>query len=142
MPGGRGAGPAGELGLPGGEHSRGLRGLAAVGSARGSVEAAGAAISRATGVKAGKRQAGEVAGRAAAGVEAFCAWRPLKGVPGGWPLVLAVDGKGIVMLPGALRPAAARAARSAEGKLAVRLSPVAGQAAGGRTARRPSAASA
>ena len=83
-----------------------------------------------------------MARRAAAGVEAFCAWRPLKDVPAGWPLVLAIDGKGIVMLSQALRPAAARAARSAEGKLAVRLSPVVGQAAGGRTVRRPPAASA
>ena len=38
-------------------------------------------------------------------------------------LVLTFDGKGIVMLPGTLRPATARAGRSAEGKLATRLSP-------------------
>src|SRR5437762_2611912 len=39
------------------------------------------------------------------------------------PLVLTFDGKGIVMLPGALRPATAKAAAAAEGKLATRLSP-------------------
>ena len=39
------------------------------------------------------------------------------------PLVLTFDGKGIVMLPDALRPATAKAAASAEGKLATRLSP-------------------
>src|SRR5450759_3027862 len=43
--------------------------------------------------------------------------------PEGWPLILTFDGKGIVMLPGALRPATAKAAASAEGRLATRLSP-------------------
>ena len=43
--------------------------------------------------------------------------------PEGWPLILTFDGKGIVMLPGALRPATAKAAAAAEGKLATRLSP-------------------
>jgi hypothetical protein len=43
--------------------------------------------------------------------------------PGGYPLVLTFDGKGIVMLPGALRPATAKAAAAAGGKLATRLSP-------------------
>ena len=43
--------------------------------------------------------------------------------PDSWPLILTFDGKGIVMLPGALRPATAKAAASAEGKLATRLSP-------------------
>jgi hypothetical protein len=38
------------------------------------------------------------------------------------PLVLTFDGKGIVMLPDALRPATAKAAAAAEGKLAMRLS--------------------
>ena len=37
--------------------------------------------------------------------------------------MLTFDGKGIVMLPGALRPATAKAAAAAEGKLATRLSP-------------------
>jgi len=37
--------------------------------------------------------------------------------------VLNFDGKGIVMLPEALRPATAKAAAAAEGKLATRLSP-------------------
>ena len=43
--------------------------------------------------------------------------------PDGHALVLTFDGKGIVMLPGALRPATAKAAAAAEGKLATRLSP-------------------
>ena len=37
--------------------------------------------------------------------------------------MLTFDGKGIVMLPGALRPATAKAAAAAQNKLATRLSP-------------------
>jgi hypothetical protein len=56
-------------------------------------------------------------------VEAFYMFRVISPVPDNWPLVLTFDGKGIVMLPGALRPATAKAAAAAEGKLATRLSP-------------------
>ena len=52
------------LNLPEEKHSHGLRKLAAVEAARGSIEAAGAAITRATGVKIGKRQVEELARRA------------------------------------------------------------------------------
>ena len=85
--------------------------------------AAGAAVTRATGVTIGKRQLEELARRAAAHVEAFYMFRVISPVPDNWPLVLTFDGKGIVMLPGALRPATAKAAAAAEGKLATRLSP-------------------
>ena len=112
-----------ELNLPEEKHSHGLRKLAAIESARGSAEAAGAAVTRATGVTIGKRQLEELARRAAAHVEAFCMFRVISPVPDSWPLVLTFDGKGIVMLPGALRPATAKAAAAAEGKLATRLSP-------------------
>jgi hypothetical protein len=111
------------LNLPGEKHSHGLRKLAAVEAARGSIEAAGAAIARATGVQIGKRQLEELARRAAAHVEAYYLWRVIKPAPTAWPLVLTFDGKGIVMLPDALRPATAKAAAAAEGKLATRLSP-------------------
>jgi hypothetical protein len=111
------------LNLPEEKHSHGLRKLAAVEAARGSVEDAQAAVGRATGVAIGKRQLEAMARRAAAHVEAFYAWRLVSGVPDGWPLVLTFDGKGIVMLPDALRPATAKAAAAAEGKLATRLSP-------------------
>jgi len=111
------------LNLPEEKHSHGLRKLAAVEAARGSVEAAQAAVARATGVRIGKRQLEELARRAAADVEAFCLHRLIEPAPEGYPLVLTFDGKGIVMLPGALRPATARAAASAESKLATRLSP-------------------
>ena len=112
-----------ELNLPEEKHSHGLRKLAAIGAARGSIEAAGAAVTRATGVKIGKRQLEDLARRAAAHVEAFYLQRVISPAPEAWPLVLTFDGKGIVMLPDALRPATARAAASAENKLATRLSP-------------------
>jgi hypothetical protein len=111
------------LNLPEEKHSHGLRKLAAIEAARGSIEAAGAAVTRATGVKIGKRQLEELVRRAAAHVEAFYLQRVISPVPEAWPLVLTFDGKGIVMLPDALRPATARAAASAENKLATRLSP-------------------
>ena len=112
-----------ELNLPEEKHSHGLRKLAAVEAARGSIEAAGAAVTRATGVKIGKRQLEELVRRAAAHVEAFYLQRVISPAPEAWPLVLTFDGKGIVMLPDALRPATAKAAASAENKLATRLSP-------------------
>jgi len=56
-------------------------------------------------------------------VEAFYLQRATGLAPEEWPLVLTFDGKGIVMLPGALRPATAKAAASAQGRLATRLSP-------------------
>ena len=54
-----------ELNLPEEKQSHGLRRLAAVEAARGSHEAAAAAITRATGVRTGKRQVEELARRAA-----------------------------------------------------------------------------
>jgi hypothetical protein len=111
------------LNLPEEKHSHGLRKLAAVEAARGSVEAACAAVARATGVRIGKRQLEELVRRAAAHVEESYLRRVISPAPGGHALVLTFDGKGIVMLPGALRPATAKAAASAEGRLATRLSP-------------------
>ena len=111
------------LNLPEEKHSHGLRKLAAVEAARGSHEAAAAAITRATGVRIGKRQLEELSRRAAAHVEAFYLSRAVSPAPDGHALVLTFDGKGIVMLPGALRPATAKAAATAQGKLATRLSP-------------------
>ena len=113
----------GALNLPEEKHSHGLRRLAAVEAARGSIEAACAAVARTTGVSIGKRQLEELVRRAAAHVEEFYLRRVISPAPGGHALVLTFDGKGIVMLPGALRPATAKAAASAEGRLATRLSP-------------------
>ena len=111
------------LNLPEEKHSHGLRKMAAIESARGSMEAAGAAITRATGVGIGKRQLEEMTGRAAVHIEAFYLWRVIVPAPEDHALVLTFDGKGIVMLPGALRPATAKAAAAAQNKLATRLSP-------------------
>jgi hypothetical protein len=111
------------LNLPEEKHSHGLRKLAAVEAARGSMEAAQAAVARAAGVRIGKRQLEELARRAAADVEAFCLHRVIEPAPGGYPVVLTFEGTGIVWLRGALRPATAKAAAAAGGKLATRLSP-------------------
>jgi hypothetical protein len=111
------------LNLPAERQSHGLRKLAAIESARGSHEAAAAAITRATGVKIGKRQVEELARRTAADVDGFCHARRPDPAPDGHALVLTCDGKGIVMRPEALRPATAKAAATARNKLATRLSP-------------------
>jgi hypothetical protein len=63
------------LNLPEEKYSHGLRRLAAIEAARGSMEAVGAAITRAAGVTIGKRQVEELARRAAADVKAFYASR-------------------------------------------------------------------
>ena len=111
------------LNLPEEKHSHGLRKLAAVEAVRGSHEGAAAAVTRATGVKIGKRQAEELVLRAACDVDGFCGDRCPDPAPDDHALVLTFDGKGIVMRPDALRPATAKAAAAAEGKLATRLSP-------------------
>jgi hypothetical protein len=112
-----------ELNLPEEKHSHGLRRLAAVESARGSHEDAAAAVTRATGVAIGKRQVEELARRAAADIDRFYADRRPGPCDDDVALVLQADGKGIVMLPGALRPATAKAAAAGKNKLATRLSP-------------------
>jgi hypothetical protein len=100
------------LNLPEEKHSHGLRKMAAIESARGSMEAAGAAITRATGVGIGKRQLEGMIRRAAAHIDAFYLWREIVPAPGDHALVLTFDGKGT-----------AKAAAAAENKLATRLSP-------------------
>ena len=111
------------LNLPEERHSHGLRRLAAIEAARGSFESAATAIVRVTGVVVGKRQVEELALRAAADLDAFCAGRCPGPRPDDELLVLTFDGKGIVMRPEALREATARAAAAARRKLATRLSP-------------------
>ena len=111
------------LNLPREKQSHGLRKMAAVESARGSFDDAAAAITRATGVKTGKRQVEQLAARAAADVDAFYASRRPGTAPDEHVLVLTGDGKGIVMRPDALRPATAKAAAAGRQKLATRLSP-------------------
>jgi hypothetical protein len=111
-----------QLSLPREKHSLGLRELAAIEAASGSFEQAAAAVARVTGARAGKRQVEQLARRAAADFESFCA-RPRRGVPGGGSvLVLEADGKGIKMRPDSLRPRAARKAARAAPKQQGRLS--------------------
>jgi hypothetical protein len=112
-----------ELNLPQEKQSHGLRKLAAIESARGSFGDGTAAITRATGVRAGKRQVEELARRAAADVDAFYAGHRPGPAPDDHVLALTGDGKGIVMRPDALRPATAKAAAAGGNKLATRLSP-------------------
>ena len=75
------------LNLPEEKHSHGLRKLAAIESARGSIEAAGAAVTRATGVTIGKRQLEELARRgrrARGGVLPVARDQPGAGQAGRW----------------------------------------------------------
>jgi hypothetical protein len=112
----------GQLNLPVERYSHGLRKLVAVEAARGSFDDTIGAIDRATGVRPGKRQVEELAARAAVDFDDFYAQRrPPQGARRD-VLVLSADGKGIVMRPGALRPATAHAAADATPKLATRLS--------------------
>jgi hypothetical protein len=110
------------LNLPVGRHSAGLARLVGVEAARGSFDDAAAAIERATGVRIGKRQVEELARAAAADTEAFYAARPAQPCPER-VLGMQADGKGIVMLPGSLRPGTAAQAAKTSPRLATRLSP-------------------
>lgn len=111
-----------ELNLPAEMHSHGLRRLAALESVRGSFADAGAAIERGLGVRVGHRQIEQLVQAASVDVDAFYAARRPDPAGGEALLVLQVDGKGVVMRPGALRPATAKAAAEAAPKLATRTS--------------------
>jgi hypothetical protein len=111
------------LSLPEDKYSHGLARLAATEAPRGSFGQAAEAITRATGVRIGKRQVEQLTIAAAAGVDAFYAARRAAPAAAGVLLVMQYDGKGIVMRPEALREATAKAAAGARRKLATRLSP-------------------
>ncbi|HEX9539563.1 MAG TPA: ISKra4 family transposase [Streptosporangiaceae bacterium] len=125
-PGARNVHPAdAELNLPREKHSHGLSGKVASGAARGSFAQACADVARQTGSKLGKRQAEQLTRRAAADFEDFYAseeHRPPPGAAPGDVLALSCDGKGIVILPGQMRPETARKARKAVPKQDGRLS--------------------
>lgn len=112
----------GALNLPKERHSHGVRRVAAVEAARGSFDDATATVRAATGAQVGKRQVEELTRRAATDFEAFYTSRPRPEAGAGDVVVLSVDGKGIVMRPGALRPATASAAARSTTKLETRLS--------------------
>ncbi|HEX5882509.1 MAG TPA: ISKra4 family transposase [Actinomycetota bacterium] len=110
------------LNLPLERHSHGLRRLAATESTRGSFDQAGAAITRATGQRVGRRQVEQLTARAAVDIADFYATAEHTQPAADDVLVLSADGKGIVMRPDSLRPATAKAAAKASTKLATRLS--------------------
>ena len=110
------------LNLPEEKHSHGLRRLAAIESSRGSFDAAVDAIERATGQRLGKRQVEDLASRAAGDFDAYYLQRQAPTGPVGDVLVISCDGKGVVMRPGSLRAATAKAAANTNPKLATRLS--------------------
>ena len=113
--------PAGAaLSLPAGRHSHTLAELAALEAARGSFDAAHAAIARRCGPVTGKRQIEESIVNAASDIPAFYAARIPEPCTPSMLVVLSSDGKGVVMRPGALRAATAKAAAKL-GKMRTRL---------------------
>jgi hypothetical protein len=112
----------GDLNLPPGRHSHGLRELAAVESPRGSFQDAIQAIARLTGQVLGKRQVEELARLAAVDFDGFYAGRERTQAGEGDVLVISCDGKGVVMRHDALRAATAKAAKAAKPKIKSRLS--------------------
>lgn len=110
------------LNLPGEMHSHGLRRLCAIESARGSYDDAVAAVARASAQRLGKRQAERLAHSAAVDFEAFYAQRAQAASGRRDVLILSCDGKGLVMVPGALREQTRRQAARSATKLQARLS--------------------
>jgi hypothetical protein len=108
------------LSLPAGRHSHTLAKLAAIEAPRGSFDAAHDAIARRCGNVMGKRQAEEAVVNAAADIPAFYAARVPEPCTPSRLLVMSADCKGIVMRPGALRAATAKAAARL-GKMRTRL---------------------
>jgi hypothetical protein len=108
------------LSLPAGRHSHSLAKLAALEAARGSFDAAHAAAARRCGNVIGKRQLEQAVTAAAADIPAFYAARVPEPCTPETLVVLSADCKGIVMPPGALRAATAKAAARL-GKMRTRL---------------------
>ncbi|MEY9969039.1 hypothetical protein ABIA33_007126 [Streptacidiphilus sp. MAP12-16] len=111
------------LSLPAGRHSMGLRRLAATEAVRGSFDQAQDAVTRRCGKVLGKRRLEELVVAAAVDVDAFYRARIPLPCSQDMPLVLQVDGKGVVMRPEALREATRRAAEKAATGHRGRLSP-------------------
>ena len=121
-PGARNAYPAdAALSLPAGRHSHGLARLAVTETVRGSFDAATATITARCGKVIGKRQAGQLVVAGAVDIDAFYAGQVPLPRTADELLVISVDGKGIVMRPGALRQATARAAARHKNTFRTRL---------------------
>jgi hypothetical protein len=108
------------LSLPAPRHSHTLARLAVLEAVRGSFETAHAAITSRCGPVIGKRQIEQAVVNAAGDIAAFYAARIPMPATASTLLVISADAKGIVMRPGALRPATARAA-ARQGKMRTRL---------------------
>jgi hypothetical protein len=108
------------LSLPAPRHSHTLARLAALEAVRSSFETAHASITSRCGPVIGKRQVEQSVVNAAADIAAFYAARIPVPCAASTLLVISADSKGIVMRPGALRPATAKAA-ARQGKMRTRL---------------------
>jgi hypothetical protein len=111
-----------ELNLPPGRHSHGLSKKVAAAAARGSFGQACSQVSAVTGSAVGKRQAEDLTRHAACDFGDFYASSRRRPPPGTVPdaapggvLGLSGDGKGILILPGQMRPETARKTRRKPG---------------------------
>lgn len=112
------------LNLPKESYSHGVRRHVALEAARGSFDEAAECVGRMTGAHVPKRQAEDLAARAAADFDDFYSSRAHAEDNGDAPgeiLVITVDGKGIVMRHDALREATRKAAKKQQRKLKKRL---------------------
>ncbi len=108
------------LSLPAPRHSHTLARLAALEAVRGSSGTAHAAITGRCGPVMGKRQIEQAVVNAAGDIAAFYAARVPMPCTAATLLVISADAKGVVMRPGALRPATAKAA-ARRGRMRTRL---------------------
>jgi hypothetical protein len=113
-----------QLSLPRGRHSHGIRRLAVREAIRGSFEQAVGAIGERCGPVLGKRRAESLVVEAARDIDTFYHHKIAPVCTAGMPLVIQVDGKGVIMRPEALREATRKAAeaKKAQGR-AARLAP-------------------
>uniref|UniRef100_UPI00037BA862 ISKra4 family transposase n=1 Tax=Streptomyces hokutonensis TaxID=1306990 RepID=UPI00037BA862 len=113
-----------DLSLPAGRHSRGLARLAVLEAVRGSFDQAQAAVERRCGKVLGKRRLKELVVAATVDLAAYYAAKIPTPCTREIPLVIQIDGKGVVMRPEALREATRRAAaKSAAAGRRGRLAP-------------------
>lgn len=112
-----------ELNLPPERYSLGLRRRLAVAASAGSFDAAVASVATTTAASLPKRQAEQLARRAAVDFEAFYNARPEIAAKPGKLLAMSLDGKGIVMRAADLTAHTAKKARTSRHKLQKRLSP-------------------
>ncbi|MDX2696511.1 hypothetical protein [Streptomyces ipomoeae] len=103
------------LNLPDAMHSHGLARLTAIESARGGFAGACERINAVTGSGIGHRQVQEFAVGAAGDIDAFCDALVPAPCTDTTPLILSVDGKGVVIRPEALREDTAKAAAAKGG---------------------------